>query len=286
MEFQSEVVAAARGSTTGDGPEADAAALVLSGMTFNSTVMPPLSLPTIAVDFNELDLRAAYREQPVGFRPYIDHLEVALRDEPQWRAPHRLLIGHSFGGMLALSWLLGDRPDRDLTRVDALLLIGTTAGPMFDAVRLRVGGTGGPRIPLAPLMPLWNLAWVTRAAQAIATRGRTDVGRVDFRTLPNPTDVAMDLAGWRNTDWRAMQSYRLAMEGFDVRQRLATLQVPTIVLHGTDDLLFPVEVAEDLVQRLPRGELRIVPGAGHGLPLTHGEPVVRAVRDLLAIRGA
>jgi pimeloyl-ACP methyl ester carboxylesterase len=258
--------------------------LVLSGMTLNSTVMPPLGTVTLAVDFNALDLRAAYRHGPVGFRPYIDHLEAVLRPEPAWRVSRRLLVGHSFGGMLALSWLLSAR-EPELARVDGLLLIGTTAGPMFDAARLRIGRAGGQgrRLPIKHLVPLWNLSWVTRAMQTILTRGRIEVGQVDFRTLPNPTDVALDLAGWRNTDWRAMQSYRLAMNAFDVRERLGTLQAPVIVLHGTEDLLFPVSVAEDLARRLPRGELRVVEGAGHGLPLTHGAAVVQAVQDLMAM---
>lgn len=285
MEFRQDAPAQS-GPSAHERLESGVAALVLSGMTLNSTVMPPLDLPTIAVDFNELDVRAAYRDRPVGFRPYIDHLESALRVEPTWRASHRLAIGHSFGGMLALSWLLeAGGPHPELARVDGLLLIGTTAGPMFEAARLRVGGTDrGRRLPLKPLMPLWNLSWVTRAVQAIVTRGRMEVGRVDFRTLTDRSDVALDLAGWRNTDWRAMRSYRLAMDGFDVRDRLAAIQVPAIVLHGTEDLLFPVSVAEDLARRLPRGELRIVEGAGHGLPLTHGDAVVQAVQDLLGTR--
>jgi len=268
-----------------DRPGENTTALVLAGMTLNSTVMPPLDLVTLAIDFNELDVRVAYRDEPVGFRPYIDHLEAALRTETAWQLPRRLVIGHSFGGMLALSWLLSAHGS-ELARVDGLLLIGTTAGPMFDAARLRVGGAGGRgrRISIKHILPLWNLSWVTRAMQMIVTRGRIEVGQVDFRTLPNPTDVALDLAGWRNTDWRAMQSYRLAMDGFDVRGRLASLQVPAIVLHGTEDLLFPISVAEDLARRLPRGELRVVDGAGHGLPLTHGGEVVRAVQDLITSR--
>ena len=70
------------------------------------------------------------------------------------------------------------------------------------------------------------------------------------------------------------------MKGFDVRTRLHEIHVPTIVLHGTADSLFALRTAEKLAAGLPRAELRVVEGAGHGLPLTHGGEVVRAVRDL------
>ena len=114
------------------------------------------------------------------------------------------------------------------------------------------------------------------------TGGSLAAQRVDFRSLANRSDLALDVAGWRNTDWRAMRSYRTAMRGFDVRARLGEIPVPTIVLHGTEDGLFPLSVARDLAGRLPNAELRVVPGAAHGLPLTHGEEVQRALRDLTA----
>jgi pimeloyl-ACP methyl ester carboxylesterase len=71
------------------------------------------------------------------------------------------------------------------------------------------------------------------------------------------------------------------MDGFDVRKALPSITGRTIVLHGTNDVFFPVSVAEDLAQRLPNAELRVISGAPHTLPLTHGAEVSRAVDDLL-----
>jgi pimeloyl-ACP methyl ester carboxylesterase len=107
------------------------------------------------------------------------------------------------------------------------------------------------------------------------------VRKVDFRTLRHRSDLAVGLAGWRNTDWRARMAYRQAMDGFDVRHRLPEIGVPTVVLHGTRDRLFPLQAARRLAEGLPNAELRVIPGAGHVLPLTHGESVLLAVRDLL-----
>jgi pimeloyl-ACP methyl ester carboxylesterase len=152
---------------------------------------------------------------------------------------------------------------------------------LFDVVRLRI--TSRWRIPLKRWMPVWNRPAVTRAVKAVLSPSRAKEGQVDFRSLRNPTDAAVDRAGWRNTDWRSMRAFRCALDGFDCRADLPTLSVPTIVLHGDRDSLFPVSVAEDLAGRLPHAELRVVPAAGHALPLTHGQHVVRAVRDLVSL---
>jgi len=110
--------------------------------------------------------------------------------------------------------------------------------------------------------------------------GDLAVERVDFRELPDPTDVALDIAGWCNTDWRAMRSYRIAMEGFDVRADLPRLSVPTIVLHGTRDTLLPLSAGEELAAALPSAAFWPIKGAGHGLPLTHGDRVQQAVESV------
>ena len=55
---------------------------------------------------------------------------------------------------------------------------------------------------------------------------------------------------------------RLRRDGYDWRAALADLSVPTLVMHGEDDLL-PPAVARALVQLLPNARLALVPGAGH-----------------------
>ena len=258
--------------------------LLLPGMSFNASIFPDFDLTTIALDFNELALgRDGGAASDGRMEVYRRLLDDFLAGEPAWATGRRIVVGHSFGGMLALEWLL-THGGKGIGRIDGLLLIATTAGRMFDVARLRLGALGGRehRLPLKHLMPIWNLRLVTRAVKRITSGGSLTARRVDFSSLVDRSDLALDLAGWRNTDWRAMRSYRIAMRGFDVRDRLGDIRVPSIVLHGTEDRLFPLAVARELAGRLPQAELRVVPGAAHGLPLTHGSEVQRALRDLSA----
>lgn len=261
---------------TASGP--DTAVLALPGMALNATLFPTLPGATLAPDFN--------RFAPAdgrGMAPYLDALDQLTTAAAWGGATRRVVVGHSFGGMLALAWLLRHGGD-GLVPVNGLLLVGTTAGPMFDAVRVRLGGVGARewRVGARSLLALWDRPAVARGVKRLLSHRTTTV---DFQALRHRGDLAVGLAGWRNTEWAARMAYRRAMEGFDVRGRLRDIPVPAIVLHGSRDRLFPLESARRLASGLPRAELRVIPGAGHVLPLTHGETVVAAVRDLLGVRG-
>jgi 4,5:9,10-diseco-3-hydroxy-5,9,17-trioxoandrosta-1(10),2-diene-4-oate hydrolase len=39
--------------------------------------------------------------------------------------------------------------------------------------------------------------------------------------------------------------------------------MPTLVVWGTDDLIFPKEQAQDAVSRLQQGQLALIPDCGH-----------------------
>ena len=58
------------------------------------------------------------------------------------------------------------------------------------------------------------------------------------------------------------------------------IAAPAVVLHGTEDLLVPLAVGQDLDRRLPASQILIVPGGSHMLPVTHPDLVVGALHAL------
>ena len=47
--------------------------------------------------------------------------------------------------------------------------------------------------------------------------------------------------------------------------RLKTIAVPTLVIHGADDPLVPLECGKDTARHIPGATLKIIPGMGHDL---------------------
>ncbi len=52
------------------------------------------------------------------------------------------------------------------------------------------------------------------------------------------------------------------------------MTVPTLVLHGDDDQIVPLETTGKVAATLlPKGTLKVVPGAPHGICTTHKDLV-------------
>ena len=47
--------------------------------------------------------------------------------------------------------------------------------------------------------------------------------------------------------------------------QLASVNTPTLILHGSDDSIFPVEHAHWAAHAIPRSTLRVIGGMGHAL---------------------
>lgn len=61
---------------------------------------------------------------------------------------------------------------------------------------------------------------------------------------------------------------------------LGTVDVPALVVAGEHDRLAPPEEAAALSRALPRGDLVVVPNAGHLTPIEAPEMVTEALRGL------
>ena len=60
-------------------------------------------------------------------------------------------------------------------------------------------------------------------------------------------------------------------------ERLKTLSLPTLVLHGTADTLIPVEAGRHTAECIPGAEYHEIEGWGHDIPL----PAIPGLLDLI-----
>jgi pimeloyl-ACP methyl ester carboxylesterase len=64
----------------------------------------------------------------------------------------------------------------------------------------------------------------------------------------------------------SLKNHWLIEDGEQVPGRLSELSVPTLVLHGTEDPLFPYAHGEALAEEIPGARLMPLEGAGHEMP--------------------
>jgi len=81
---------------------------------------------------------------------------------------------------------------------------------------------------------------------------------------------------------QSVMAQRIAMlESFDVTDRLWEIDVPTLVLAGSRDMIVPPARQRALAEAIPDARFELLEGAGHNGFLTHRAEVARQVRTLV-----
>jgi len=70
----------------------------------------------------------------------------------------------------------------------------------------------------------------------------------------------------RTRDMASSAGNHWILQGEDVPFKMAGIAVPTLVLHGTDDPMFPLAHGEALAREIPDARLVPMPGVGHEAP--------------------
>jgi len=176
------------------------------------------------------------------------------------------VVGQSMGGAIAQNLALR-HPDR----LASLTLLSTTAG--------------GDDLPgtadrmLAHFTSLTEPDWTDRAAiiEHTVRDFRAYAGSLPFDEAEIRATAGRDVD--RTTDMRVARTNHSHIEGDEepLRDRLGEITAPTLVLHGTEDPLFPLPHGEMLAREIPDARLVPMPGAGHELPRAVWDLVLREI---------
>jgi pimeloyl-ACP methyl ester carboxylesterase len=179
---------------------------------------------------------------PESFRlpDYADCLSGFVR---ALKLTHPYVAGLSFGGVLALELF---RRHRGLPR--KLVLAGASAG---------WAGSFPPDVVQERLQLSLQLSRLP-AADFVAAMlpSMFSPGAVADRVA----DFAANVAEFHPVGFRGMA---MALAEADLRDVLAYIDVPTLLLYGDQDVRAPREVAEALVAGIPGSRLVMMPGVGH-----------------------
>ena len=166
-------------------------------------------------------------------------------------APPRFdLCGYSMGGRVALQVALA-APDR----IERLILVATTAGieDAGERAARREADERLARFTESAIIEAFADRWMGQPIFAGTPPGAARVWREDLlRNDPHALAAAL----------RGLGSGAMA----PLWHRLRELAMPATVIAGENDPRYLAIARDRLVPALPRAQLAIVPGAGHGLP--------------------
>jgi proline iminopeptidase len=188
------------------------------------------------------------------------------------------VLGHSFGGHVALEYAL-----RYPERVSRLVLLDTAGDARWsqeNAAEVLAGRGFSPKT-----VAVARRFYVGRIAPK-------DFVRAAIRLLPaydhrfSLVRLAREMlgGGWRmKTRPEALTFGGQMMQGWSVMDRLGEIRVPTLVIAGHDDFLFPPESQALLTAGIPNARLRIIERAGHNPQSERPAETLAAVADFLAV---
>lgn len=164
-----------------------------------------------------------------------------------------VIAGHSMGSAIALM-LAHLHPQR----VAGLVLLG--AGGRLRVAPALLEGLEQAEQVAQTLDQIVNWSFASGAAPALRRLGRQRLAQV-------PPQVLRD-------DF-------LACDAFDLREQLAGIAAPTLVICGQEDQMTPLRYSHYLVEHLPRATLVEVPAAGHMVMLEQPQAVAQAMSRFL-----
>jgi proline iminopeptidase len=187
------------------------------------------------------------------------------------------VLGHSFGGHVALEYALR-YPDR----LSRLVLVNTAAEARWAQENapevLAARGFSSEMVDLCR-------SWFNGELES------PDMFRTLMRLGPayyhNPSLVTQARAvlggGWR-TKLRpqALIFFGRYAKGWSVLDRLGEIKVPTLVIAGASDFVFPPEAQHDLASRIPNARLHLVERAGHDPWLENPDDFFPVLRSFLS----
>lgn len=174
--------------------------------------------------------------------------------------PDTALMGNGLGSFVALGTGI-----RHPARVGRLVLVGSGSGfaddakPAFATMASRALEMGMEGVVEIALLRIFTAEWMETHPAEVEERRQVLLGT-------NPEALAAACG---------------ALQRFDYSEGAASLDIPTLIVVGTDDAATPPAMAHDLAALLPRGELIVMDGVAHGPQLQEPDRFVEAIARFL-----
>ena len=184
------------------------------------------------------------------------------------------LLGHSYGGIVAQEYAL-----RHGDRLRQLILVDTTPSTVENEEAIARA--------LAAQLPGIEEGWLRKLFE-----GRVD-SDAEMRQMwelllplyfEGPFDPDLPRQKAEQTYFHfATHNYAFSVNNpaYDVRDRLRSVNVPTLVICGGNDWITPLKLSEDIVSRIPDCRLEVFAHSGHMPMLEESERFLAVLRSFL-----
>ena len=189
-----------------------------------------------------------------------------------------VLVGHSMGGV-AVEAFVTQFPRLAAERVAGIVLLSTFAKTPFGSPSTRTK----KRIEqITSHVP--DMSWVWSQPNLGLL-----LARIGFGRDPHPSHVELARQMLRDCPPDTRIVAPRALVGFDVTADLPNVDIPTLVIGGTGDLLTPPAHARLIAKLIPNARLEVFPGGGHMLMLERADELDRLIIDFareVGVRGS
>jgi len=179
------------------------------------------------------------------------------------------IVGASMGGMIA-QMVAANHPERTLSLTSIMSSTGNRALPPAKPEAMAVLMTRPESQELEAIVANGIRAQRTIGSPAYPATDAELRARIeeDFKRAYYPDGFSRQMAA--------------IIASGDRRDALKKITAPTVVLHGADDPLVPIDGGRDTAANIRDAELRVIPGMGHDLPMALFPVVVEAIEAAAA----
>lgn len=238
-------------------PDADRLIVLLHGFGASAysykDVLQPLSElgHVIAYDraaFGFTERPTSWETNPYGAQGQLEVLDQLISQFG--RGKEVFVIGHSAGGNLAAAYAIENQKQLKGVVLFAPAVLTTGGGPEWLNWIFSV-----PQIDhIGPLL----VSSIATSGLELLYRSYDDPSSVTEATLAGYTQP-LKIEGWERAFWEFNKAPRRTGAG----ERLAELEIPTLVITGDNDLVVATEDSIQVASMIPGSELVVIPRTGH-----------------------
>lgn len=173
-----------------------------------------------------------------------------------------VVVGHCFGGMVSI-YFQSQFPKLS----KGLILVDTSYKPTFFGKNFISKGLLNKMITL-----------LLKFASTEKVKGHE---KPDLFIGSSDLDLKRILSDMLHTSLKSYLMMFDSLINLDAKAMLDKIKVPTLVIEGAEDTIFPPKLAEDLKSRIKNSELELIEGANHIIVINNPKQLEQSIEGFL-----